>query len=178
MDNIIKVTKSMKNKDLIDFYAFCANNENKENTGFNAWFSNALIKNIAALATPYFNVLSTLYQPTNNVELNEYNEKTKETVLRFADRDNQGNIKFDEAGNPVVSELYVECQEELENLKQKYSEVLKKHQDGIDSNVTRLEEMSPAIVMYAVNPDFIPNNITPRQMSFFCPIASPEKLLG
>ena len=52
-------------------------------------------------------------------------QKVNELIVKFADRDEQGEIKLEANKNPTITEQIVEYQNELKKLQEEYAETLK-----------------------------------------------------
>ena len=93
--------------------------------GINGELTYAALKTIKALEKDYQEISQGIYNPDTDPKFAEYKQKVNELVVKFADRDEQGEIKFDANKNPTITEQIVEYQNELKKLQEEYAETLK-----------------------------------------------------
>lgn len=93
--------------------------------GINAEFTYAALKTLKSLEKDYQEIVKGIYNPDTDPKFTEYKQKVNENIVKFADRDEQGEIVLDANKNPVVKEQIVEYQNEIKKLNEEYAETLK-----------------------------------------------------
>ena len=93
--------------------------------GINAEFTYAALKSLKSMDAAYKEIVQGIYNPDTDPKFTEYKQKVNENIIRFADRDEQGEIVLDGNKNPVIKEQIVEYQNEIKKLNDEYEETLK-----------------------------------------------------
>lgn len=125
--------------------------------GKTAEFSYLIYKNTETLAQEYANIVNTIYDENSDEKFQEFTKKSNELVVKYADRDEQGN-PIVENNNYKITEQIVEFKQENETLYKEYEEVLKNRQQKIQESVQFLEmtsEYSLIVMPIAKFPDKI-----------------------
>lgn len=124
---IEKITKLSFNdyKILFDYFSQAVKKE-----GYTKDFSLLCIDNFIALskvAEEVQNKINAHFKPDDRVT--DYNVKLNEMIARYADRTEEGKIILDEKKQPVITEQYVEFQEERKKLTEEYKDALDKYNE-------------------------------------------------
>lgn len=93
--------------------------------GLNAELTYAALKTIKSLEKDYQEILQGMYNPDTDPKFAEYKQKANELVVKYADRDEQGEIKLDANKNPTITEQIVEYQNDMKKLQEQFAETLK-----------------------------------------------------
>ncbi len=134
--------------------------------GKNAAFSYFVYKNAEYLASEYANIVKVAYNENADEKFQEFRQKGTEIVTKYADRDEQGNIKFDEKGQPIITEQIAEFQAEDKKLVEEYKDVLDNRSAKIKETITFLETTSEYRLYVLPLKDF-PNNTAPSIVGIF-----------
>jgi hypothetical protein len=93
--------------------------------GLNAELTYAALKTIKSLEKDYQAIAAGMYNPDADPKFAEYKQKANELVVKYADRDEQGELKLDANKNPTITEQIVEYQNEMKKLQEQFAETLK-----------------------------------------------------
>lgn len=93
--------------------------------GINAELTYAALKTIKSLEKDYQDIAAGMYNPDADPKFAEYKQKANELVIKYADRDEQGEIKLDANKNPTITEQIVEYQNDMKKLQEQFAETLK-----------------------------------------------------
>lgn len=93
--------------------------------GLNAELTYAALKTIKSLEKDYQAIAAGMYNPDTDPKFAEYKQKVNDLVIKFADRDEQGEVKLDANRNPIITEQIVEYQKEIKTLQEQFAETLK-----------------------------------------------------
>jgi hypothetical protein len=108
--------------------------------GIDATLTYAALKTLKSLEKDYNEILQGIYNPDNDPKFAEYKQKVNENVVKFADRDEQGELILDKNKNPVITEQIVEYQNEIKKLQEEYAETLKLVNGANDFNRNYLSQ--------------------------------------
>lgn len=111
-------------------------NKDMTGEGLSLLYSNFVVKNIHSVFEEYKIVMENLYDERKDPKFLEFNDKRGQLVQVYSDRDDQGNILFDENKNPIITEKLVEFKEELDKLNEEYKSVIEviKNKDKYNIN--------------------------------------------
>ena len=93
--------------------------------GLNAELTYAALKTIKSLEKDYQAIAAGMYNPDADPKFAEYKQKANELVVKYADRDEQGELKLDANKNPTITEQIVAYQNEMNKLQERFAETLK-----------------------------------------------------
>lgn len=93
--------------------------------GLNLEWSKVTIKNLKYLETPYKQISQGVYNEENDPKFYEFSEKYQKLIKKYADRDDQGNIIY-ENKDPVITEMIVEFEKAKNELETEYKDLLDK----------------------------------------------------
>lgn len=93
--------------------------------GIDAELTYAALKTIKSLEKVYQDIAAGMYNPDTDPKFAEYKQKANELVVKYADRDEQGEIKLDANKNPTITEQIVEYQNDMKKLQEQFAETLK-----------------------------------------------------
>lgn len=85
-----------------------------------------IYNNVMLLGTPYAQLSQGVYDEKNDPKYLEYCSKMKAIIMKYVDRDEQGNPVFDKNNQPVFTEMNVEFANETEKLDKEYTELNEK----------------------------------------------------
>lgn len=94
--------------------------------GVGAELTYAAIKTIKSLEGVYQEIQKAIYNPEQDPKVGEYKQEIGALIQKFADRDEQGNVKFDANKNPIITEQIVEYQNAVAEVNKKFEETLTK----------------------------------------------------
>lgn len=115
---------TLKLIDIKNLYEFCMLCMGKE--GLNAKLSYTIYKNQEILESVYAELSQGIYNPENDPEMRKYYEKNNRLVMKYIDRNEQGEMIFDDDGKtPRITEMIVEYQKEKTKLDTENENVLK-----------------------------------------------------
>lgn len=128
--------------------------------GLNAKYSYMVFKNSEILLPKFQEIMNRLYDEQKDPEFHQWLDKQNEIRTRFADRDEQGNVKTDPNGNLIIIDQIVECDKELEKLNIDFKELNErlKAKDGYNRQIY-MEEIDIDIVTLDI--DEFPNTAKP-----------------
>lgn len=134
--------------------------------GKNAEFSYLIYKNAESLANEYANIVKSIYNENNDSKYKEYLQKSQELLLKYADRDEQGNPITAENGNIKITEQIAEYKLEMDELYSCNRAVLEERQQKIQESIQFLEVSSEynLIVMPVAK---FPDNTIPAVVGIF-----------
>ena len=104
----------LTNGQVKDAFEYFANQLRQD--GKNAIYSYMIYKNAERLTNAYKNIVSKIYNENTDKKFQEFKMKANELFRKYADRDDQGNIKLDEKGQPVITEQFNEFKEANDKL--------------------------------------------------------------
>ena len=93
--------------------------------GINADLTYAALKTIKSLEKDYNDIMTGLYNPDTDPKFTEYKHRVDELVMKYADRDEQGELKLDANKRTVITEQIVEYQNDIKKLQEEFVETLK-----------------------------------------------------
>lgn len=93
--------------------------------GISAELTYAAIKTIKSLNEPYQEIINGIYNPDTDPKFTEYKQKVNDAIVKFADRNEQGELKLDANKQPIITEQIVEYQNEFKKLQEEYADTLK-----------------------------------------------------
>lgn len=94
--------------------------------GINQKYSYLIFKNVEYLAPIYKNLIEELYDEHKEPNYAEMVREQNDLVLKYADRDEQGNVIHDQNNNPILTENIVEFNAENEKFMAKYKDIFDK----------------------------------------------------
>jgi len=126
-------------------------------------------KNAEKLATAYNEIVSKIYNENTDAAFQEFKKKASELVRQFADRDEQGNIKFDDKGQVLITEQIAEFREADKKLAEENKELLKARQEKINESVQYLE-LSDEYSLITIKLTDFPNDAAPGIVGIFADV--------
>lgn len=93
--------------------------------GLSLEWSKVTVKNVKYLETPYKQISQGVYNEENDAKFFEFSEKYQKLIKKYADRDDQGNIVY-ENDDPVITEMIVEFDKAKTELETEYKDLLDK----------------------------------------------------
>lgn len=132
--------------------------------GITAKYSWFLYKNYQILGNAYAAIANEVFDERREPDFQNMLNDQNELVLKYADRDEQANIKRDERGNPVINDNIVEFNKENDQLlstkyaalyeklqnKEKFNHEILTRQVDIDLLVLDVSEFPPTTPPYIV----------------------------
>lgn len=95
------------------------------------------------LKTPYEQLVHGIYDERNDPKYLEYCDRMKRIVMQCIDRDEQGNPKFDKNNKPVITEMNVEFNNEIDKLDEEYKALNEKIKNKSEHNYKFLKQKVP-----------------------------------
>ena len=158
---------TLKNGQVKGIYEYFVNVLQQD--GKNAVFSYMVYKNAEKLAEAYNNIVSKIYNENADVAFQEFKKKASELVGQFADRDEQGNIKFDDRGQVIITEQIAEFKEADKKLSEENKEMLAARQAKINESMKYLELTNEYSMLTIELKDF-PNDAAPGIVGIFAEV--------
>lgn len=137
--------------------------------GKNATYSYMIYKNAERLTDAYKNIVSKLYNENTDEKFQKFRMDINETIRKYADRDDQGNIKLDDKGQPVITEQIEEFKKENDELMKKNKSVIEERQKKVDESVQLLNQTSEYYLFTVELKDF-PNDTLPGIVGLFAEV--------
>lgn len=158
---------TLKNGQVKGIYEYFVNILQQD--GKNAVFSYMVYKNAEKLAAAYNEIISKIYNEAADATFQEFKKKVSELISKYADRDEQGNIKFDEKGQPIIIEQLVEFKEADAKLVEENKEMLDTRQTKINESLQYLE-LSNEYSLLTINLTDFPNDAAPGIVGLFAEV--------
>jgi len=102
--------------------------------------SKSIVDNIIALSEKYKEITSKIYNPNNDPEVQAYNKKTADLLVKFADKNEDGSVKVDNNKNPIITEKLNDFQEELKKFQEENKELIEKVNKAPENNTKFMNE--------------------------------------
>lgn len=137
--------------------------------GKNAAYSYMIYKNAERLTDAYKNIVSKLYNENRDEKLQKLRLDVNETIRRYADRDDQGNIKLDDKQQPIITE-------QLEEFKKEHDELMKKNKAVLDESQKKLNESMQLLnqnaeyYLFTIGLSDFPNDTLPGIVGLFAEV--------
>lgn len=151
------VKRELKNYEILQLFNEFVKNLNTE--GLNPKYSLMLYKNIEALTIPYNNIVSSIYNENNDVEYQKYKKDLNDTFVKYADRDEQGNIIQTENGVSIQEQI-VEFNTAKETLDNVYKDALERVANK-DAHNAKVEKASQNVEIVVLDIDEFPDKAKP-----------------
>jgi len=134
--------------------------------GIDATYSYLCFKNYTTLAPLYNNIISSLYDEKLDAEFIKF--KNDDSILRtqYAERDANGNVKFDSAGVPIITTNIETYKQKFNELIEKYKTALEERQRKIQNSYKLLNDTTSVDVLTLKVSEF-PNSIIPLVVGTF-----------
>lgn len=151
------VKRELKNYEILQLFNEFVKNLNNE--GLNPKYSLMLYKNIEALTIPYNNIVGAIYNENNDVEYQKYKKDLNDTFVKYADRDEQGNIIQTENGVSIQEQI-VEFNTAKETLDNVYKDALERVANK-DAYNAKIEKASQNVEIVVLDIDEFPDKAKP-----------------
>lgn len=151
------VKRELKNYEILQLFNEFVKNLNNE--GLNPKYSLMLYKNIEALTIPYNNIVSSIYNENNDIEYQKYKKDLNDTFVKYADRDEQGNIIQTENGVSIQEQI-VEFNAAKEALDNVYKDALERVANK-DAHNAKIEKASQNVEIVVLDLDEFPDKAKP-----------------
>lgn len=151
------VKRELKNYEILQLFNEFVKNLNTE--GLNPKYSLMLYKNIEALTIPYNNIVSSIYNENNDIEYQKYKKDLNDTFVKYADRDEQGNIIQTENGVSIQEQI-VEFNTAKETLDNVYKDALERVANK-DAHNAKVEKASQNVEIVVLDIDEFPDKAKP-----------------
>lgn len=125
-------TITLKRSQVKGIYEYFANLLQQE--GKNAEFSYLIYKNAETLAQEYANIINTIYDENRDVAYKKFEQENKQLLIKYADRDEQGNPIRLENGTLKITEQIAEYEQEMKRLFDENKQMLEKRQQKIQES--------------------------------------------
>lgn len=123
-------------------------------------------KNAEKLAAKYGEIISKIYNEATDADFAKFKKAASDLIVKFADRDEQGNIKRDENGQIVITEQIAEFKEADKKLVEENKEMLDARQAKINESMKYLEMTNEYSLLTIKLSDF-PNDAAPAIVGLF-----------
>lgn len=128
--------------------------------GLSLEWSKVTVKNVIYLETPYKQISQGVYNEENDAKFYEFSEKYQKLIKKYADRDDQGNIVY-ENDEPIITEMIVEFDKAKTELETEYKDLLEKLKNKNDINNKFLNQKVKIKIMVPKIESDIPGTVPP-----------------
>lgn len=128
--------------------------------GLSLEWSKVTVKNVKYLETPYKQISQGVYNEENDAKFYEFSEKYQKLIKKYADRDDQGNIVY-ENDEPIITEMIVEFDKAKTELETEYKDLLEKLKNKNDINNKFLNQKVKIKIMVPNIDSDIPGAVPP-----------------
>lgn len=128
--------------------------------GLSLEWSKVTVKNVKYLETPYNQISQGVYNEEKDPKFFEFSEKYQKLIKKYADRDDQGNIVY-ENDDPVITEMIVEFEKGKNELEGEYKDLLDKLHNKNDINNKFLNQKVKIKIMVPNLESDIPGAVPP-----------------
>lgn len=146
-------------------------NEKMLAEGLSPLYSLFIYNNLNLLIPIYENITSRLFDERREPEFANLTSENNALVIKYADKDEQGNIVKDQNGNPKITENIVEFNNENTKLIQKYKSLYDKMQNKYEINAKILSETHEH-ELFTLNLSEFPDKTPPFIIGLFANINS------
>ena len=123
-------------------------------------WSKVTVKNVKYLETPYKQISQGVYNEENDAKFYEFSEKYQKLIKKYADRDDQGNIVY-ENDEPIITEMIVEFDKAKTELETEYKDLLDKLHNKNEINNKFLNQKVKIKIMVPNIDSDIPGAVPP-----------------
>ena len=127
--------------------------------GINAELTYAAIKTIKSLEKDYQDIANGMYNPDADPKFAEYKQKVDELVMKYADRNEQGELVLDANKRPIITEQIVEYQNDVKKLQEEFVDTLKLVNGANDFNRNYLNQAREVKIYTWNNLEQVPDEI-------------------
>ena len=135
---ITKVNREIQRFEIKNVYEWMQNN--LSNSEFFTEVALLIYNNITQMAPYYKEIITGCYDENQDKEYHEYVSAVRKLYMQYVDRNEQGEPKLDERGNPVVTEQIVEFTEAKKKLDSEHTDLIKRVQNKDATNAKYLQE--------------------------------------
>lgn len=128
--------------------------------GLSIEWSKVTVKNVKYLETPYKQISQGVYNEENDAKFYEFSEKYQKLIKKYADRDDQGNIVY-ENDEPIITEMIVEFDKAKTELETEYKDLLDKLHNKNEINNKFLNQKVKIKIMVPNIDSDIPGAVPP-----------------
>lgn len=128
--------------------------------GLSLEWSKVTVKNVKYLETPYKQISQGVYNEENDAKFYEFSEKYQKLIKKYADRDDQGNIVY-ENDEPIITEMIVEFDKAKTELETEYKDLLDKLHNKNEINNKFLNQKVKIKIMVPNIDSDIPGAVPP-----------------
>lgn len=158
MANIYEKTVEVALFEIKKLFEYAHGNLDRE--AFPAKWGLVMYNNVLLLGTPYAQIVQGTYDEKNDPKYIEYCQKMKAIIMKYVDRDEQGNPVFDENKQPVFTDMNVEFTNEQERLDKEYAELNEKLTKKDENNYKFLKQ-KVKVKICACDLEDIPDGVPP-----------------
>lgn len=155
---------TLKNGQIKAIYEYFAKLLNED--GKNAAFSYLLYKNVTIMQEQYNAVSAQIYSEADDKDFMDFVKQTNELVVKYADRNEQGEIILDDTSKPRITELLAEYTTDNKKLMEKYKDVLDNRNAKVKQSIEILET-SVELELYVTLIENFPNETPPAIVGIF-----------
>jgi hypothetical protein len=119
-----------------------------------------VFKSLQMLSKPYEEIYKGEYNEQRDPQYPEYVKKLETLLRQYVDRDEQGNPKYDKNGEPIITEMIVEFQNEKKKLDEEFKDLVERVTKKAEINYKFLSQ-KVKIKMLKADKNEIPNKIPP-----------------
>lgn len=134
--------------------------ESARKDGIDRDWSVLVNKNLELLENPYNQIKEGIYDEKKEPLYNDYINETKQNIITYIDRDEQGNPKYNDKGYPIITEMVCEYTKEAEKIAEKYKDLIERIAKKDETNVKFMKQYAN-IKLGQMDLYYIPNSIPP-----------------
>ena len=162
--NIIEKTITLSKYEIKKYFEILNSYINGE--GIDAELSYIAIKTLKLLDPIYKKIAEGIYNPDKDIKFQEYKQKLEQLSIKYADRDEQGEVLLDNNKQPIITEQIVEFQNELNHLSNENKELLDLVNNSNQNNFNFLNQIETVKIYSWKSIEFVPNKIPAIIMYF------------
>ena len=162
--NIIEKSVTLSRYEIKQYFEILNNYINGE--GIDAELSYIAIKTVKLLDPIYKKIAEGIYNPDKDIKFQEYKQKLERLSIKYADRDEQGEVLLDNNKRPVITEQIVEFQNELNSLSNENKELIDLVNGSNQNNFNFLNRTETVKIYSWKSIDFVPDKI-PAVIMYF-----------
>lgn len=130
------------------------NNENS-----NAELTYIALKTLNKFKQEYNKIISGIYNSDKDIKFQEYKRQINQLAIKYADRDEQGEILLNDNKEPIITEQIIEFQNELKQLIDNNKELLEQVNSANENNFKFLNELEKFNIYAWKTIEMVPDKI-------------------
>ena len=165
IEKIKTVDKTLTNGQILDLANFIKGSYTQ--AGRTNMLSLLVSKNFETVTKLATDIRSKLYNQYSNESFVKYDNARNELINFYGDKDDNGNIVYDNNRNVMITEKYVEFQEELTKLNEEYKSTIDEVTIKLKENDVVLFEKQSINITVSMDYTLLPQDLEPIFYTFF-----------